>query len=62
MLVLAMEFSRDRDVERPDVSGEARPRLVAGPLIAPSKRNRVLPPASDQHSGVVPTDVGTMTP
>ncbi len=30
MLVLAMEFSRDRGVERPDVSGEARPRLVAG--------------------------------
>src|SRR5206468_11150834 len=25
MLVLAMEFSRDRDVERPDVSGEAGP-------------------------------------
>jgi len=44
MLVLAMEFSRDRDVERPDVSGEARPAWWRG--VAPSKRNRVSPPAS----------------
>ena len=34
------------------VQAKRGPRLAAGPKIAPSKRNRVSPPASDQHSGV----------